>query len=569
MRNRRITEKDFDILDNVPVGVFILRNDYVVLFWNRCLEEWTGISRDGINSTKITSRFPHLNDPKYAIRLRDIFDGGPPAVFSSQLHGYLIPSKLPGGKQRIQHATVTSVQSDSHEGFNALFALQDVTDLTYRVQAYRNMRDQALQEINERKRVEEELRKAHEYLEQRVRERTSELQTLNEKLQHEIAERKKMQSELLRVQKLESLGVLAGGIAHDFNNLLTAILGNTSIAKRRIEPGNDAYERLLEAEKASLRARELTRQLLTFAKGGAPIKRTASITELIKESARFSLRGSKAKCEFSLPEEVWPVEADEAQMSRVINNLIINADQAMPDGGTIHIKAENAVVGSGSGLPIESGMYVKISIRDEGHGIPEELAEKIFDPYFTTKPTGTGLGLSIAYSIVKNHNGFITLESGPGKGTTFYIYLPASREKVMMQETKAAAVSGKGRVLVMDDEHIVRLAAGFMLRDLGYEAEFAKDGQEAVDLYRKSRELNRPFDTVIIDLTIPGGMGGKETIKMLKQINPGIKAIVSSGYSDDPIMSEYGSYGFQGVVEKPYTIEELGQTLHRVINTES
>jgi CheY-like chemotaxis protein len=382
----------------------------------------------------------------------------------------------------------------------------------------------------------------------------------------DITARKLAETDLLRAQKLEAVGVLAGGIAHDFNNLLTAILGNISTVKRSLAQDDNIHKRLADAEKASLMARELTRQFLTFSKGGAPIKKTASIGDLIRESAILILRGSDVNCIFSIDGDLWPVQADEGQINQVINNLVINAVEAMPGGGSIHIKAENFPLEPESGLPLKGGDYVKISVKDQGSGIPEDAVEKIFDPYFTTKPTGTGLGLSTSYSIVKNHNGYIGVESRPGLGTVFSIYLPASEDNVVAAKIPDLPVPGKGRVLVMDDEKIIRTAAGLMLKDLGYSAEFARDGQEAVETYKKAKELKRPFDAVIIDLTVRGGMGGKETIKKLVEIDPGIKAIVSSGYSKDPIMANYSQYGFCGVVEKPYTLNELSHVLHRVIS---
>jgi len=382
----------------------------------------------------------------------------------------------------------------------------------------------------------------------------------------DITERKKMEEELLRTEKLESVGILAGGIAHDFNNLLTAILGNITLAKMNLYSPDEAYQRLEEAEKASLRAKDLTKQLLTFSKGGKPIKKTTSIVELTKESASFALRGSNVRCEFSIPDDLWPVNVDEGQVSQVINNLIINADQSMPEGGTIKIKSENVTVTESDVLPLKEGGYVKISIKDHGIGIPKEYLPKIFDPYFTTKHKGSGLGLATAYSVIKKHDGHITAESETGIGTTFHIYLPASKEKVLTKKVKdEKPLTGKGRILVMDDEEVVREVAGLMLRTIGYEVEFARDGVEAIELYKRAMESGEPFEAAIIDLTVPGGMGGKEAIKNLLEIDPNVKAIVSSGYSTDPIMSEFEQYGFKGVIAKPYQIEELSRMVSEII----
>jgi PAS domain S-box-containing protein len=392
----------------------------------------------------------------------------------------------------------------------------------------------------------------------------------------DVTERKKIEEELLRAQKLESLGVLAGGIAHDFNNLLTAILGNISLVKLYGNPEGKEYKRLTEAEKASLRARDLTQQLLTFSKGGAPVKKVTFIKELIRESASFAQRGSNVKCEFSIAENLWPLEVDEGQISQVINNLVINAQQAMPQGGVIKIIAENVSRGEqtihlGStvnGIQLKEGKYVRIMVEDHGIGILEEHLSKIFDPYFTTKQKGSGLGLAVTYSIIKNHDGYIGVESKLGVGTKLHIYIPVNDSKIseLINLVKESPVEGKGRILVMDDEEIVRGVLFEMLSQIGYEVGFARDGSEAIDLYIKAKDGDKPFDVIIMDLTIAGGMGGKEAIKKLLEIDPDVRAIVSSGYSNDPVMSDYMKYGFIGVVNKPYKTEELSTTVHQVLN---
>ena len=375
-----------------------------------------------------------------------------------------------------------------------------------------------------------------------------------------------MEEELLKIQKLESVGILAGGIAHDFNNILTSILGNISVAIMHTTPKSEISQILTNAEGAALHAKDLTMQLLTFSKGGAPIKTSASIADLIKDSTNFMLRGSNVKCEFSLPDELWPVEIDEGQMSQVINNLIINADQAMPGGGNIEISSINVIIRPGDIIPLKKGKYVKVSIKDHGKGITKRNLTKIFYPYFTTKRSGSGLGLSVAYSIVKNHEGYITVMSKPGKGTTFYIYIPASQKKIPEKRTwKKSLYMGKRNILVMDDEKMVRDILSRMLKKLGCEVVCVKDGAEAIIKYKQSKETGKPFDVVIMDLTIPGGMGGQETIKKLLEIDPEVKAIVSSGYSNDPIMSHYQAYGFSSVIAKPYRITELSKILRDVM----
>jgi len=379
--------------------------------------------------------------------------------------------------------------------------------------------------------------------------------------------KKKLETQLQQAQKLESVGILAGGIAHDFNNILTTILGNVSLAKSEVTPENELFDLLSEAETASARAQTLTRQLLTFAKGGAPIKETASIKDILKESSSFVLRGSKSGCEFSTSEDLWPAEVDVGQMSQVINNIVINANQAMPKGGIIQVAAENLIIEDRHGLPVKPGRYIRISITDQGVGIAQKHLLNIFDPYFTTKYEGSGLGLATAYSIIKRHNGHITVESRLGVDTTFHIYLPAS-EKAVPEKEEARRMKGRGRILVMDDEAPLRKIFWRMLKNLGYESEFAKDGAEAIRMVKEAKEAEKPYDAVILDLTIPGGMGGKEAIKKLLEVDPEVKAIVSSGYSDDPVLSNFQKYGFKGMMPKPFTSQSLSKVLHEVLKGE-
>ncbi len=387
---------------------------------------------------------------------------------------------------------------------------------------------------------------------------------------HDIAERKKREEESIKTSKLESLSILAGGIAHDFNNLLTGIIGNISLARMHCKPDDTMYRLLADIEKASLRTKGLTQQLLTFAKGGAPIKKTVSIARVIKDSVTFATSGSHVRCNISIPEGLWPVEIDEGQTSQVAHNLVINAAQAMPEGGTIFVSAENTHIDGKNNLSLKSGRYVKISIRDTGVGIPEKHLIRIFDPYFTTKNEGSGLGLATAYSIVKNHHGYIGVESKVGAGTTFSLLLPASaKEMNNVENAQEKPLHGKGKVLVMDDDEFVRDVAGKMLTSLGYQVDFARDGEAAITLYKQARESRQPFEAVIMDLTISGGMGGCEAVKKLLEIDKDARAIVSSGYSDDPIMSDFRKYGFCAVIAKPYRIEELSSVVHKVITGKS
>jgi two-component system, cell cycle sensor histidine kinase and response regulator CckA len=382
----------------------------------------------------------------------------------------------------------------------------------------------------------------------------------------DVTAKRKMETELLKVEKLESIGILAGGIAHDFNNIVTAILGNISIARMYLPTKDKVFERLTEAEKACLHAQSLTQQLLTFSKGGAPIKKLAFISGMIRDACQFALRGSNVRCDFDFQENLWAVEVDGGQINQVIYNLVINAQHAMPNGGIIDVSAQNAAVSVEDGLPLGSGHYVRITVRDYGVGIPKSIVAKIFDPYFTTKNRGSGLGLATSFSIVKNHGGLITVDSEEGVGTAFHVFLPASRHMRLPQEQRDdRLLKGRGRVLLMDDEPFIRDLAGEMLSLLGYEVILASDGSEALALYRAALHSSRPVDAVIMDLTVPGGMGGSETIQRLREIDPAVKAIVSSGYSNDPIMADYERYGFRGVVAKPYSIQELSETLTRVV----
>lgn len=382
----------------------------------------------------------------------------------------------------------------------------------------------------------------------------------------DITEKRKMEYELQKAHKLESLGILASGIAHDFNNVITGIMGNISLALIHLSPNDQIFRYLTNAEKAVNQAKDLAQQLLTFSKGGAPLKNITSIIDLIKNASSIVLRGSNVRYELQAPDDLLSVRIDQGQISQVINNLIINADQAMPEGGIIKIKSENIQIKKNQDFPLPSGKYIKISIGDQGTGISEEYLNKIFDPFFTSKPNGNGLGLTICYSIIKKHNGYITVESKIGHGTIFYIYLPAFQDKMIETIKVEKNIStGKEKILVMDDEKIVRDVIISMLKHLGYNANGSEDGNEAIMLYKKAMKANSPFDIVIMDLTIPGKMGGKKAVKKLLEIDPSARVIVSSGYSNDPIMANYKQYGFKGFITKPYKIEELSEILHEVI----
>lgn len=387
----------------------------------------------------------------------------------------------------------------------------------------------------------------------------------------DITEYKKMEEELIKRERLETLGLLAGGIAHDFNNILTVISGNASLAQmvQADDIDNEISSLLDDIKTASLQATRLTNQLLTFSKGGAPVKQSLPVQELVMESAKFALAGSGFKCTFSFAEDLWVIDVDREQMGQVISHLVSNACQAMHEGGDVRIEVENLeLLEACQGL--EQGKYVKIAVIDQGHGIDEALMSKIFNPYYTTRESGQGMGLAVTESIVRRHGGSIMVKPNHDKGTTFEVYIPASgRLPYQSLPREAIKMGGHGRILVMDDEEYIRIILGRMLKKLGYEVYLACDGQEAIEYYTNKMNSDEPFDAVIMDLTIPGGMGGSETIAELLKIDPAIKAIVSSGYSSDPVMANYQEYGFCGVIPKPYEISKLNQVLHEVLFLQS
>ncbi|MBT4520262.1 MAG: transporter substrate-binding domain-containing protein [Halieaceae bacterium] len=385
----------------------------------------------------------------------------------------------------------------------------------------------------------------------------------------DITERKKAEQELLKVRKLESIGVLAGGIAHDFNNILTGLFGNIELAERKLSSHDDAHSHIQTAHKALDRAVSLTSQLLTFSKGGDPLLEAADVALLVQESVSFTLSGSNVRVEQSLPEELWHVKADPGQMSQVLANLIINANQAMPEGGLLIIEAEN-VRDPCDDLSVNlSGDFVKITIRDQGHGIAPAHLDKIFDPYFTTKQAGNGLGLAMVHSIITKHGGQVSVDSEIGVGTSFCIYLPAERGTPLIIESTASNISGRSEpepahILVVDDDELVREVLTNMLVTLGNTVETALDGGEAIEMYSKAIHGDNPYDVVIMDLTIPGGMGGKESIEKLLAIDPAANVIVSSGYSNDPIMAHYTDFGFKGRLVKPFKLAEIEEQIIQV-----
>lgn len=386
----------------------------------------------------------------------------------------------------------------------------------------------------------------------------------------DITKRRLVDEELAKARNLESLSVLAGGIAHDFNNILTAILVNISTARMDIPPDDECNTLLREAQNACMHARDLTRQLLTFSRGQALVKKTASIASVIRETVQFALRGSNVKCQFKLSDSLWPVEIDESQMSQVINNIVINADQAMPNGGHLIVSAKNVSGESISSILGDGENYVKVELTDDGEGIPNNKIGQIFDPYFTTKPEGSGLGLAMSYSIVQNHGGHLAVDSKEGRGTSVFLYLPAQRHLTQAAEEDTVPVvrapkHARARVLVMDDEGIIRSSVKMMLKRLGHSVELAEDGDSALAQFREAMLRDRKFDIVIMDLTVPGGKGGLSTIKEMRRLDPDVKAIVASGHHEAPALTDFEAHGFSGVLMKPFLLKDVSAMIERLV----
>ena len=400
-------------------------------------------------------------------------------------------------------------------------------------------------------------------LELRVEERTAELHQSTQQLRAEIEQREQAEEELLRARKLESLGVLAGGIAHDFNNFLTVVQGNIEVAKVQLTPEEPAQEFLNQAASACQRAKFLSSQLLTFAKGGAPVRRVASIAQLVTDAVHLARTGSPIGITVKITEGLWSALVDPGQIGQVLHNILINAREAMTGGGAIEVRAENVVSPNNSG---DADPLVRISIRDDGPGIPSDVLQRIFDPYFTTKPGGSGLGLATAYAIVIKHGGHLSVESTPGVGSIFTVDLPASLEMPLSPPSITVSVqTGTERLLVMDDDEALRILSKAVLTTLGYDVQTAGDGAEAVALFEATKAAGKAFDAVLLDLTVTGGMGGLEAAARLKESDPSLKLIVSSGYSDAPVMSDFAEYGFDAVILKPWTVQEMSEVLRRVL----
>jgi PAS domain S-box-containing protein len=427
-------------------------------------------------------------------------------------------------------------------------------DITERIRTERALKD-----------AQAAIKQSHDELATRVVERTAELQQANERLVAEIRQRKLVEEELLRGRKLESLGVLAGGIAHDFNNFLTIIYGNIALAKMQLKSADPVVDILDQAAVACKRATSLASQLLTFGKGGAPVRRPTQLAGVIRDAVDLARAGATSSIELFIGCDLWPADIDVEQISHALHNILLNARQAMPEGGTVEVRAENVALDANS-LALSGASYVMISIADHGCGIGTEVLPRIFDPYFTTKPNGRGLGLASVNAIVAKHEGHITVRSTLGTGTTFSVYLPAC----MAAKAAETAISdppqtGSGRILVMDDEEAICQLLMRILEQLGYEVECARNGAEAIEHYQRAKDSRRCFDAVLVDLTIPGGMGGEEVATRLRQIDKSVILIVSSGYSGTPIMSEFRRHGFDDVLSKPWTPIQVAEVLGRCV----
>jgi signal transduction histidine kinase/CheY-like chemotaxis protein len=383
----------------------------------------------------------------------------------------------------------------------------------------------------------------------------------------DITEKIILEEEIFKAQKLESVGMLAGGIAHDFNNYLAGILSNIQLVGLRLKHGSDVQGLLKKTEDVIIRATGLTQQLLALSKGGAPVKKIVSLKDMIIDTVIFVLSGKEITCEFQIPDDLWSTEVDINQIAQVITNLLINASQAMPKG-IITIQCENVVLGAPNPFLLKAGEYIKVTITDQGCGISKENQSKIFDPFFSTKEKGSGLGLTVCYSIIRNHQGYIGVESSEGNGATFYFYLPAISKPLFLKVNKAEDLheSGEqGKILFMDDEKNIALPLCEMLSEAGYEVKLVAEGSEVINEYQKAQEDGNPYDAVILDLTIPHGMGGEQTIQQLIKINPEVKAVVSSGYSDNPVLANPLRFHFKEVVIKPYKVEELRRILRKIL----
>jgi len=392
-------------------------------------------------------------------------------------------------------------------------------------------------------------------------------------ISRDITRRKQLEEELQRAHKLESLGVLAGGIAHDFNNLMMAVQGYMDLALLDLAANNAAHKYLGSAQRCMAQAKELTSRLITFSMGGFPFRKSCDVTELVREAVHRMVKGADVKTTFDFPSDLWPAEIDELQMKQVFHNLTTNAVEAMPQGGVLKVQAKNTEIREGDPLPLKEGPYLRLIFADDGIGVPEEHLAKVFDPYFTTKGMGAqkgmGLGLSVCYSVLKKHEGHIAVDSQPGRGTTVTLHLPAQAVKAKLKAPQRGLSTGAIRVLIMDDELHIREIERVYLEMLSYEVTDVKDGQEAIEAYKKELHSGRPFDIVILDLTVRQGLGGQLAMERLLKIDPEIRAVIASGYVDDPVIEHYGNYGFRGALKKPFNGKEMKNVVENILQSKN
>lgn len=542
-------------LSSIGDAVIATDTDGKITLINQAAELITGFDRDEAVGKPLVEIFRIINQSSRALcenPVEKVLKTG--SIVGLANHTALISKN---GEERIIADSGAPIRDNAGKIIGVILVFRDITQQHNMETAYR--------ELEEKNKSE---------LERKVAERTRALEELNLKLQNEIKERlraenelQKREMEIIKSSKLESIGTLAGGIAHDFNNILAGILGNIQLAKKMTEPENKLYDILIRAENVAHKARNLTEQLITFSKGGVPIKCLAQINDIVKDASKFASSGTNIICKFDLSENLQNAEIDEGQILQVITNLVINATQAMQEGGTVEIRTENIEVKPRNDFGLAPGEYVKISVIDNGAGIPEEIIDKIFDPYFSTKTNGSGLGLSTSYSIIKNHGGFINVETKAGAGSKFHVYLPSSSsklDKVELNADKKIKIKNK-HILIMDDDETVLIPLSEMLTSMGCHVKISRNGNEAVDSYKKYQKIGRPFDALIMDLVIRGGMGGWEAMEKIIKIDPDARAIVSSGYSNDPVMADFTKYGFRAVLQKPYRDDELCKILQYVI----